>query len=483
MTRLMFVLSAFCACGETPQTIIPGERIDEIYLGMTWDEARAVLGPPSGEPVVLTGLVHARWSSRRLEVLLTSPDPMAISSDAVVIGVATTRPAELEAIHASFGEPDEASANREAFEEGFGLELDDGAVVRMAVYPPIGARTATIDAIRPPARFEVDGAPAEIVDMHLHPGNYRTMAPGGSAFIIDSLPPFLRVFGPDLVDRLSDPWAPHVGIAAQTANAAVAHTVLFAVYAPGSTGVFSNESLLEILRDRRNQAAQGPWAWGMASFDFSDWSEDVGAVRFAALRAMLATEPSLIGIKLAFAHQNVPLDDATTRGLYEIAREANVPILHHTGFSPFPGTQNDPRFYDPSYLEGMLEAYSDVDVVLSHVGQGDARALEHALDLAARFDHVWLELSALGRPLLVDAQGAPVMNGMPQYPVVLDAIRARGLIGKTLFASDGPQYPGFVRGYVERLVAGMRDAGYSRAEIAAVLSDNFYRLYRRARRV
>jgi predicted TIM-barrel fold metal-dependent hydrolase len=118
--------------------------------------------------------------------------------------------------------------------------------------------------------------------------------------------------------------------------------------------------------------------------------------------------------------------------------------------------------------------------VLSHVGQGDARAVEHALALAAAHDNVWLELSALGRPMLVDASGAPASSSEPQYPGVLAAIKQRVLVDRALFASDGPQYSGAIRGYVGKLVAGMRDAGYSADDIETVLAGNFHRLFRRA---
>jgi predicted TIM-barrel fold metal-dependent hydrolase len=184
-----------------------------------------------------------------------------------------------------------------------------------------------------------------------------------------------------------------------------------------------------------------------------------------------------IGIKLAHAHQLVALDDEAYLGVYDVARETGVPVLLHTGFSPFPGAEDDPAYYDPHHASAVVEAYPDVDFVLSHIGQGDARAVAHALDLAETHDNVWLEVSALGRPVLIDEQGEPASTTEPQYPAVLAAIRARGLVTRTLFASDGPQYSGSVRSYLDRIRSGMVDAGYSDAEIAAVLGGNFMRLY------
>lgn len=464
MKWLAFV--ALAACDSGAPKVIPGERIGDVTLGMSWASVRAQQGDPPNAPTMLGGLGHVTWSSG-LEVLLASPDSTAAVDDAVVIGIATkqgdvTRP----------GAPDEAYAGAEFYASGLAIEPSG----RVAVFATRGARRTEITSVTAPQ------SAMPIVDMHLHPGDYATMADNGKAFIAGNLPPFLRIYAPELLATISDPWTPHIGIADQATRAGVGHGVLFAVYAPRSTGVFSNDALVEILDDPRNIAADGrPWAWGMASIDLSDWTEEVGAARFAALRADLAQHDKLIGIKLAFAHQHVALDDATTREIYAIAQEARVPILHHTGFSPFPGTQSDPRYYDPQYLESMLERYPDVQVVLSHVGQGDARAVAHALDLAATNDNVWLELSALGRPLSVDETGAQIMSAEPQYPAVLAAIRERGLVDRALFASDGPQYPGAIAAYVGKIVAGMRAAGYSDEEMEVVLAKNFERLFTRTK--
>lgn len=465
------VCVALAACDGSAPKVVPGERIGDIALGTSWGSVRAQLGDPPNTPTMLGGLGYATWTSG-FDVLFASPDPNVLTDDAVVIGIATKH----DDI-ARFGAPDESYAGADYYASGMATEPSG----RVAVFAARGARRAEIASVTPTQGVELGGRRVPVIDMHLHPGDYGTMADNGKAFIAGNLPRFMRIYAPTLLDTISDPWAPHIGIADQTTSANVGHGVLFAVYAPRSIGVFSNEALLEILDDPRNVAADGrPWAWGMASIDLSEWNEEIAAARFAGLRADLAHD-KLIGIKLAFAHQHVALDNATTRGIYAIAQEAGVPILHHTGFSPFPGTTSDPQYYDPQYLEAMLDAYPDVHVVLSHVGQGDARAVEHALDLAVEHENVWLELSALGRPLLVDETGAQIMTAEPQYPAVLAAIRQRGLIGRTLFASDGPQYPGAIASYLARIVGGMRAASYSDEEIEAVLAKNFERLFSRTK--
>ncbi|MBZ0231966.1 MAG: amidohydrolase [Deltaproteobacteria bacterium] len=334
------------------------------------------------------------------------------------------------------------------------------------------------------ASIVVDGRTLPVVDMHLHAGDYATMAPTGKAFIAANLPPAFALYAPELFDRLNDPYAPHVGIAAQTELAGVDHAVLYAVYTQHTTGYFTNEALEAALLDARNATdGDAPWAFGFASIDFDGWDTDVAGERLEALRSYFVAHPQLFkGIKLAHAHQQVPFTDPAYQGVYQVAAEVGVPVLLHTGFSPFPGAATDPAYYDPLGLEAVITTFDGehgagrVEFVLSHVGQGDARAVAHALDLAAAHDNVWLELSALGRPLAVGLDGEPVTSTEPQYPYVIAQIRARGLIARTLFATDGPQFSGAVRTYLQRIVAGMQDAGYTTDEIAAVLAGNVSRL-------
>lgn len=479
----MVVGCAACDRAASPPEVVPGVRIGAIEIGMRWSEVRAQLGEPSAEPTVLVRLGHARWESSGIDVLFTSPDEAVATDDAIVIGVGLAAATPRAAMEETYGPGAERYDGNDYYAAGLGIAYgSDDIADRIAVFAPPDAPRAGVEAMpRTAAGVVVDGKAVPVVDMHLHPGEYAHMAAEGRAYIAANLPPDLQIYAPDLLDRLSDPWARHIGIAEQTALAGVGHAVLFAVYAPHSTGVFSNEALLAVLDDPRNVAAGGgPWAWGLASIDFENWTPEVGAKRLADLRTLLEQRPDrLIGIKLAHAHQGIRLDDPAYFGIYKVAAEAHVPVLLHTGFSPFPGTQDTPEYYDPSHLEAVLAAYPDLDVVLSHIGQGDARAVHHAIELAATHEHVWLELSALGRPLRVDDAGAPVTTNEPQYPMVLAEIKARGLVRRTLFATDGPQYSGAIRNYLRKLVDGMTAAGYGSEDIEDVLSRNFVRLFKR----
>jgi len=335
-----------------------------------------------------------------------------------------------------------------------------------------------------PARAEIEvmGRKLEVIDMHLHPGHFGAIPPDGKSFLVGAAPGPVQLYAPAVFEPLLDAYAEHVGIREQTKMAGVDHAVLFAVYTHHTSGYYTNEELERVLADTRN----GGWAWGMASINFFDGFEqpDVAKKRLAALRAFfMARRDLFIGIKLAHAHQAVPLDDPRSLAVYELAAEVGVPVLLHTGFSPFPNAKTEPTYYDPSGLEQIVTQYDGahgmprVDFVLSHVGQGDPRSVQAALRMAQMHENVWLELSALNRPLLLDEKGNPVMSAEPQYPAVLRQVKARGIVSRVLFATDGPQFSGMVRGYVQKLSQGMVDAGFSVDEIAGVMAGNFRRLF------
>jgi len=326
------------------------------------------------------------------------------------------------------------------------------------------------------ADVEIDGRRIEVIDVHLHTGTFGRLTTSGRSFVIGTLPPFARLYAPALVDHILDPWYPHLGIRAQTEWAGVDHALLLAVYAQNTTAHFENAALDQLLRSPSND----DWARGMVSINFEDWDP----ARLEALDSWLRVHPDrIVGIKLAHAHQGVAFDDPTYLGVYEVAARRGVPVLLHTGFSVAPGSRDEPEFIDPLGLASVIENYDGahgmgrVDFVLSHVGQGDERATEHALELAEEHDNVWLELSALAHPALVDERGEPVEDETPQYVYVLDAVQERGLIDRTLFASDGPQYSGMVRGYVQKIIAAMQDADYSLDDIALVMGANARTLF------
>ncbi|MFT4976482.1 MAG: putative TIM-barrel fold metal-dependent hydrolase, partial [Myxococcota bacterium] len=94
----------------------------------------------------------------------------------------------------------------------------------------------------------------------------------------------------------------------------------------------------------------------------------------------------------------------------------------------------------------------------------DTDDLDDCVELAQRYPNVYIEISALGSR----AEG---------YDVVLSRLREAGLTDRTLYGSDGPQGPGFVATYLETTLSVMDAEGYTTDEAAAVLSENFTRLF------
>lgn len=490
---------------ESGDDIVPAKSIGPVALGMRYSEVRKALG--EGKATGLNNLVFGRWPERNLEVVFASAEPATLSDDAIVLAVGAlsggafrgaVRPGLTRgAIEAVLGKPSDVVTTYAYWASGvsarFDKDGDAGVAVSVSVHAPYVPET-TVAEMKPSggaggAPKAPDPAKIKRIDMHLHPGYFGRIPGPTKGFIVGSIPPFTQLYAPAALAAAIDPWVPFVGIKAQTALAAVDHAVLYAVYTQHTTGFFTNEDLEKVLTDPRNVAADGlPWAWGFASIDYFDGfvkadgtlDEAVAKPRLAALASYFEKRRDLfIGIKLAHAHQAVAFDDARYLGVYDIAAKHDVPVYLHTGFSPFPGAKNERAFYDPEGLRNTIKNLPKVRFVLGHVGQGDAGAVEHCLALAKEFPNVYLEISALNRPTLRDEGGADVTpdTSKPQYPYVIAQIKARGLVEKTIFGTDGPQFAGMVKGYVGLLEKAMADAGYTADEVQRVMSGNFLSVY------
>ena len=164
-----------------------------------------------------------------------------------------------------------------------------------------------------------------------------------------------------------------------------------------------------------------------------------------------------------------------------MAERFSVPVLLHTGFSPFPGSSVDPSAYDPIYLTDVIKAYDGlsgrplVEFVLAHSGQGDMRSVHHALEICRDNPNVYIDISALKRGFLIDIDGNQIPEADQidsQLPYILEKIKTFGIIDRTLFATDGPQYPGMVAGYLSLCIEEMKSANFTLEEIEKVLYSN-----------
>ena len=332
------------------------------------------------------------------------------------------------------------------------------------------------------AAVEIDGFEVEVVDAHLHtfesPGDFNLV---GKGTIVRQLPSFVVPYYSALAEKIGDPFAPVLGIEDQLLWAGVDRGVVFATYTHHTVGYATNRHIEKLIWDDRNEDEQGrPRFLGMGSVILDEFQDEaIRAQRLEALESYLIDE-RVIGIKLAHAHQGVAFDDPVLDDLYALAARHGTPVLLHTGVSPFPGTKTEQEYTNPAGLETVINRFDGlgedgrVEFILSHVGTADARATNASLELAASYDNVWLELSALGQDMIFDINGLESEVTGPQHPWIIEDILALGLVDRTIFATDGPQQSGKVRTYLGEIINSMKEAGYTVDEMARVLSGSFY---------
>lgn len=320
----------------------------------------------------------------------------------------------------------------------------------------------------------------DVIDMHMHPGDFDALGPKGREFVIDNfpvnLPNFLKIPALRLLSRFQlNPYGAFIGIKNQCRSAAVNNCLLFATYAPQTWGIESNDKLLGYLDDRRNKWMGNTYFYGMASIGVADW-DNTKQANLAELQNALE-HPKVVGIKLAFAHTLTPFDDERYYPIYDMAEAMNKPIYHHVGTSPLRKSSDFEdgeleffaRTFDPQYLEAAIQKYPTVNFIMGHIGndtndEGYSR-IETSLAYAKKYDNVYLEISALG------ADNTEKMDN------VFRRIMADGTVEKTIYGSDGPQFPGYANRYKEAVIESMKRVGYSIDQARLVMAGNARRVF------
>jgi len=308
-----------------------------------------------------------------------------------------------------------------------------------------------------PQGVEYDGVVLQAVDMHLHTGEWSLIPPSTQQYLAERFPFPLNL----IPEALSESALSAEGVVGQLDGAGYDLGVLFAVYAPHSVGIATNEYVISQIDEAPNRL------YGLASLRVDQWESDEESELLALETAL--QHPSMIGIKLAHTHQHFRMDDPDYYSIYELAGELQTPVYLHTGASPFPGTLTDAPYTDPAYLEEAITSYPDTTFILGHVGYNFTKkelgSLETCLSLAATYDNVYLEPSALG------SSGSDPTG--ENYREIFRRVHEEGLIHKIIYGSDGPQFPGFLASYTSRTVEAMLASGYTAEEAQMVLSGNF----------
>jgi predicted TIM-barrel fold metal-dependent hydrolase len=309
-----------------------------------------------------------------------------------------------------------------------------------------------------------DGNRLQVVDIHLHPGDWNAIPEATRRFLASRFPFPIGLNAESAAQGTLSP----EGILAEMDKGGVSGAVLYAVYSPRTVGIASNELVLDGL-------AKDPVRLrGLASLRIDKWRSATEGkdAELARLRTALA-QPGMVGIKLAHAHMNFRMDDPEYFGIYEVAAALDKPVYLHTGTSPFPGTAREPPYTDPAYLESAIRQYPKTKFILGHLGYDfenkQHAALETCIRLAKTYANVFLEPSAFG-----SAGSDPTRENLR---IAMGRMREAGVTGRIIYGSDGPQSPGFVKDYLSRTVQAMRDTGYTEAEARAVLSENYARVF------
>jgi len=306
---------------------------------------------------------------------------------------------------------------------------------------------------------EVNGERLAVVDLHLHTGRWEWMPPAFQERLSSRVPRgFKWVTG-----LLGDRWLSGSGILGQLDSAGIRAGGVFALYSPHTTGLAPNEFVAE-------QVAVDPdRLFGFASIRVDQWNVN-SEQQLAMFEDALVNLDNMIGIKLAHAHQQFRFDDARFYGIYEIAGRLGKPIYLHTATSPNPGTRLEPPYTDPYYLEDAIRRYPDTVFILGHAGWDSYNRkltyVDACIDLATRYDNVYMEPGALGAE-----RAAEVL------PDFVRRIKTAGAAHKLIYGSDGPQFPGYIGSHLEAFVAAMRDADYSVTEMRGILAGNFSKVF------
>ncbi len=352
------------------------------------------------------------------------------------------------------------------------------------------------------AEIEIDGETYKVTDPHLHTGEYGGMPLKAKVNFTETIQmgvPYL----PGILPNFINPYAENIGIIGNMELAGVEKGIILSVYAQKTTGYATNRYLEDLLTDEGNKDENGNQVlWGMVGVNFDDYDNvALQAERMEAIGSYFEQRPDLfVGIKLAHAHQGVAFNDALYHNVFDVAAEYSVPVLMHSGFSPFPGSMTTPEYYNPIYLEDVIKAHDGLDengdpndekvvnMVFAHSGTGDKRAVNDTLDLAKNYPNVYIDLSALSGAFKIDENGSEVPEGEEdtvegyskdygQILYVLTKVKEMGIVDKAMFATDGPQYCGMIGMYLEKVVKVIKEVGFTKEEITKILSGNAEKVY------
>jgi len=262
-----------------------------------------------------------------------------------------------------------------------------------------------------------------VIDVHTHCGHFNQWKPEVQEWV-RSMKTDLSPFGEDGVLNRD-------AFLAMMDRVGVDYAVVLAEVAPAVSGTVTTEEALA----------------------FCEGCERL--IPFASINVHLSSEPArefeaylakgCRGLKVHPVHQLFYPTDPRMYPVYEVAQDASVPVMFHTGSSLFPGAKI--KYGDPIYLDEVAVDFPRLQIIMSHGGRG-----------------FWYEKAAFLaqiRPnLYIDVCGLPSHRLLDLYP------KLEKHHGKFLFGSD---WPG---GDMERSLKGLLSLPISEEAKEAILFGN-----------
>ncbi|KAL3925139.1 MAG: hypothetical protein SGILL_000611 [Bacillariaceae sp.] len=272
---------------------------------------------------------------------------------------------------------------------------------------------------------------------------------------------------------------------AEMTAAQIDQGVIMAVYGPSDPlGIDPNEGVAGFVEQSNGRL------FGLASLNTTggDWEADKD-FELDKLRTFLERE-DFVGAKLAPPHTRLAMNSTVMLDIINTISQTSTPIAAiHIGTTPFCGPFGDfilgqrglctPEYVDPYFLEDLIAEYSNVTFVMMHGGQdfddgasGDVpfyngTFFDHTLELMSRYDNMVLEISAM---LAANAPPAKGYRNPLAFENLVKAVEA-GMMDRTIYGSDGNQFPGGISSYLTSTVESLIAVGLSKEERCAILVD------------
>lgn len=252
----------------------------------------------------------------------------------------------------------------------------------------------------------------KIIDIHLHAGHKFEWTDPAKALWMDT-----GSYAPRLFDEDGRQLPESYGDVIK--DEGVVGGILIPEYSPGTAGIMPFERADEI-------NAFHPEFIPIANLN-PNYHDDLPA----------AFEGQLVkgarGLEIHSVHGMFFANDPRLYPIYERCEGAGLPVLFHTGASPFKGAKL--KYADPYTFDDVINDFPDLRIVLCHGGTGFWSAI--AEYLARSFRNVYIDVSGLPPNNLLQ-----YFPNLPRFPQ------------KFLFGSDFPGVPGIRKNFetISRLI-------------------------------